>query len=130
MAVHPKSTVVFIEKLNVPFHIGVTEEERIFAQPVHIDVECELRDAVVAGDEVSQSLSYSTLAEKIRALAGDGRVRKLLETLAAHIADACLEDARIRVVVISLRKLGKIHDADAVGVTRRFIRMDQADYNR
>jgi dihydroneopterin aldolase len=60
-------------------------------------------------------VSYETIVEAIRDLAGDGHVN-LVETLAERIADICFMDARVVGARVRLEKLEVFCDAASAGV--------------
>ena len=60
-------------------------------------------------------VDYEAVAARVRRIVQDGHVR-LLETLAERLAEACLEDGRVRRVRIRVEKLDIFADVAAVGV--------------
>lgn len=106
---------VFIRNLVVACAIGVHAHERRGKQRVRIDVEidvvCEERPLE---DGIANVLSYETIVDGIRTIAGRGHVN-LVETLADRIADLCLADARARRARVRVEKLDIYPDAVGVG---------------
>jgi dihydroneopterin aldolase len=60
-------------------------------------------------------VDYEALVEQVRQLVGSRHV-SLVETLAEHIAELCLDDPRVRLARVRVEKLDAIADAAAVGV--------------
>jgi hypothetical protein len=60
-------------------------------------------------------LDYEKVANLVRSIVGSGHMR-LVETLAERIAEACLTDARVRLVRIRVEKLDVFPDAVSAGV--------------
>ncbi len=93
-----------IRGLQLRVHVGVPEHERRTAQTVEADI--VMRTAAsfeVMGDELPATVDYEAVAARIRALAG-GRPRKLIETLAAEIADCVLREFGAASVAVEVRK--------------------------
>jgi len=84
---------------------GVLPEERRTPQPFEVDLDLVLDTTAAArGDDLALSADYAAATE---AAAGvlRGPPRRLLETLAADVAAAVLEDGRVDAVTVVVRKL-------------------------
>ncbi|GAA5154668.1 hypothetical protein GCM10025768_26170 [Microbacterium pseudoresistens] len=83
---------------------GVFAHERADGQEFTIDLTLHLplKDAA-ASDDVADTVHYGELAEKVAAIVA-GEPVDLIETLAARIADAALEDERVRMVAVTVHK--------------------------
>jgi dihydroneopterin aldolase len=83
---------------------GVFEHERRDGQEFTIDLTLHLplRDAA-ASDDVTDTVHYGELAEKVAAIVA-GEPVNLIETLAERIADAVLEDDRVKLVQVTVHK--------------------------
>jgi dihydroneopterin aldolase len=83
---------------------GVFEHERRDGQEFTIDLtlHLSLHDAA-ASDDVTDTVHYGELAEKVAAIVA-GEPVNLIETLAARIADAVLEDRRVRFAQVTVHK--------------------------
>jgi dihydroneopterin aldolase len=68
-----------------------------------------------AKDELSRVVDYERVAGSVRKIVSEGHVR-LVETLAERIAEACLEDARVRIVRVRVEKLDIFADMESVGI--------------
>jgi dihydroneopterin aldolase len=95
---------VFVKNLVIPCKVGVTEKERAKKQNVVVDLEvfCDLRKAGKA-DDLSKSVSYSELQEKVTGIVGNGEF-KLLESLAEDVASLVLKDSIASRVVVTVKK--------------------------
>ena len=113
-------TKVFIENLRLALHVGAGSQERNAKQTVVINITLDIKNSEVVKDDLSLTVDYSDLTKQIRVLSSNRSKRRLLETLASEIADICLANSLISRVSITIRKLNKLPDTDAVGVTRVF----------
>jgi dihydroneopterin aldolase len=68
-----------------------------------------------ARDDLSRVVDYEAVADRVRAIVRSGHVR-LVETLAERLAEACMEDVRVRIVRIRVEKLDIFEDTASVGV--------------
>ena len=66
-------------------------------------------------DDLSRVVDYEAVAIRVRDIVHAGHVR-LLETLAERVAEACLEDDRVRSVRVRVEKLDIFPDVASVGV--------------
>lgn len=95
---------IIIKDLEVDAHVGVTEAER--AQPQHLLVTVELeRDLAEAGraDSEAATTRYDVVADMIRKVV-EGQPRKLVETVAAEIADTILHHKFASAVTVEVKK--------------------------
>ena len=90
--------------IDLPVHIGVPDEERAALQTVQADVimlaPCpfdELRD------DITSTIDYQAVANRLRSVAAE-KPRKLIETLAADIADCVLREFGAAAVTVEVRK--------------------------
>jgi dihydroneopterin aldolase len=84
---------------------GVLPEEQTRPQPFEVDVEL-LVDLTTAGksDALEDTVDYGAVSEAVSRVISSESFR-LLERLAARIAEVCRSDPRVVGVVIELRKL-------------------------
>ncbi len=83
---------------------GVYPRERTEGQTFIVDAALSVDTrAAAAGDDLSATADYGTIAEKIVALI-EGEPVNLIETLAERIASACLADPAVREVEITVHK--------------------------
>lgn len=114
-------TTVCIHGLQVTAYVGLANVERRQSQTVLVDVMCELASPDITKDEMTCSVNYAPIAQRIREIAKEN-TRKLIETFADEIAEVCFEYALVSRVTVSVRKPYKLQGSEAVGVTRIFER--------
>ena len=116
--------VILIERLKLPFFIGVHEMEKFRPQNVEISMRLFVdRRVRLAGDYAS----YATVSDYAieRSRAGD-HVR-LVEDLAADLAAKALEDRRVARVEVTILKNDIYPQAAGVGI--RIIETQPADHD-
>src|SRR5688572_840696 len=69
---------------------------------VDIELECDLSSACLS-DDVADTIDYVEIYNAAKAIM-EGEPAKLLESLAARIADAALEDSRVSSAWVRIRK--------------------------
>ena len=83
---------------------GVYTHERDEGQDFTIDLRLRLSlDQAAASDDVTDTVHYGELAEKVAAIVA-GEPVNLIETLAERIASAALEDERVQNVTVTVHK--------------------------
>lgn len=84
---------------------GVLPEEQARPQPFEVDIEL-LADLAHAGtsDALDDTVDYGAVSEAVSRVISSERYR-LLERLAARIAEVCRSDPRVLGVVVEVRKL-------------------------
>lgn len=84
---------------------GVLPEEQTRPQPFEVDIEL-LADLTHAGtsDALDDTVDYGAVSEAVSRVISSERYR-LLERLAARIAEVCRSDPRVLGVVVEVRKL-------------------------
>lgn len=95
------SVVIELAGLELEGRHGVFDEERAGLQPFVYDVELEVDEP--HADGLEQTVDYREVVALIREVSG-GRQFRLLETLAATLADAMLARFPARTVVVRVRK--------------------------
>ena len=78
-----------LQGLEVQAHHGVNEDERRDGQRFLVDVWLDVSEAALS-DRIEDAVDYREVAALVRDIS-DGRQFRLLEALAASIADAILE---------------------------------------
>ena len=122
---------VFIRDLVLPARIGIHDHERAQAQPVIINVDASVEEAVEGADTtttgtIADVVCYETLTKQIKEVLAGGHT-DLVEVLAEEIANRLLADARIIRLRIRLEKPEAIAEAAGVGVEiERLSRRDPA----
>lgn len=114
-----------IAGLSAECRLGVTEQERLRAQTVRIDLELSIDAAKAASrDDVRDAVDYAQLVGYVRGLAEE-RERRLIETLAEQIAAGVLKrfgPAEVQVRVAKRALPGIDHAAVSIRRTRGRIR--------
>ena len=95
---------ITIQDLEVHYHIGVPDEERVQAQRLLITVvmETDTRPAAER-DDLTRTIDYYEVSRRLLGL-GQGRSWKLLETLADEIATRVLGEFGASHVQVEIRK--------------------------
>jgi dihydroneopterin aldolase len=95
---------ITLRDLEVHYHIGVPDEERVHPQRLLISVEMEtdIRRAA-AGDDLAHTINYYAVSQRLLGL-GRGRSWRLIETLVSEIADLVLREFGARRVHVEVRK--------------------------
>jgi dihydroneopterin aldolase len=95
---------ITIADLEVFYCIGVPERERARPQRLLLSVELELDASRAArSDRLEQTIDYHAIAQDLLAY-GRGRSWKLLEALAANLADRIMSRHRPRRVTVEVKK--------------------------
>jgi len=103
---------VFVRGLIVEAGIGIHDHEHGRLQALAIDVALELTPAPV--ERLADTVDYETVARAARAIAASGHVG-LVETFAGRLAEACLQDERVRRCRVRIEKPGALDGAAAAG---------------
>lgn len=105
--------VILIDRLSLPFFIGVHEMEKFRPQNVEISLRMYVDRAVrLAGDYAS----YATVSDYAIELSRTGEHIRLVEELAADLARKALEDARVERVEVTVMKNDIYPQAAGVGI--------------
>jgi dihydroneopterin aldolase len=104
-------------------HHGVLEDERRDGQRFLVDVELDLaHEAAARTDDIEDAVDYRRVVARVRDVS-DARAYRLLEALAAALADVLLTDFPIDAVSVCVRKPDVVLDPPvefaAVRVQRR-----------
>jgi dihydroneopterin aldolase len=95
---------ITLRGLRVFARHGVLEQETRTGQEFVIDAVLWLDAApAAAGDDLSRTVDYGALADRLAGLAGGPPVR-LIETLAERLAVACLSDPLVQEAEITVHK--------------------------
>ncbi len=106
---------VFIRNLELIARIGIHGHEKGKPQPVRINLDLSVEDAVALEDRLENVVDYEAITAKIRAIVADGHIN-LAETLAERIAEAAFEDRRVRAARVRVEKLHALPGAELAGV--------------
>ena len=95
---------ITIEDLEVKFHVGVPDEERIEAQKLLITIVI-FKDlsSSAENDDISKTIDYFSVREEIKVL-GENQSWKLIETLANDICKLVLTNFKAETVRVIVKK--------------------------
>ncbi len=95
---------IALHGLRVRGHHGVFDHERRDGQDFVVDVTVWLDlSAAAASDDLADTLDYGALARHAAAVVG-GEPCRLIETVAARIADDLMADERLHAVAVTVHK--------------------------
>ncbi len=95
---------ITIVDLEVFVCVGVTDEERAKPQRLLVTVDMNYDFSIAAvSDRVEKTINYQTVADQLLKFV-EGRSWKLLEKLAANIADMILNEHRPQAVTVEIKK--------------------------
>ena len=95
---------ITVTDLEVFYHVGVPDEER--AQPQRLLLTIEMTadfSAAAHSDSIADTVDYFAVSQRLLKF-GEGRSWKLIEKLAAYLADAVLAEFRPAAVTIEVKK--------------------------
>jgi dihydroneopterin aldolase len=96
--------VIAIRGLEVFYHVGVPDAERVRAQRLLLDVEMETDvSGAAAGDDLTRTIDYYAVSRRLLRL-GEGRSWKLIERLAVEIAELVVAEFGAVRVTVEVRK--------------------------
>lgn len=105
---------ILIEELTLEMSIGILEHEKKNKQRVIIDIEISLNEKASYGDDISQTVSYAKVIEKIKKLS-ESKHFNLVETLAEDIASECMNYAMVTKTKVTVKKPDIISETKSVG---------------
>src|SRR5271166_5740036 len=95
---------ISIIDLEVYCHVGVLDEERAKPQRLLVTVEMESDFSKAAkSDGIADTIDYFAVTQRLLKF-GDGKSWKLIEKLAADIADAILSEFKPKSVAVEVKK--------------------------
>lgn len=95
---------VFVEKLVLAGKHGVGDDERATEQEFFIDISAEVDTRTVsATDDIEDTANYKDFVKIAREIV-EGPPCRLIETLAHKIAERILENHRVKLIRITIRK--------------------------
>ena len=119
---------IIIKNLEVFYRVGVPDEERSEPQRLLLTVAMTHDFAgAVRTDDLSQSIDYGAVSQRLLRF-GDGRSWRLIETLAANVADMILAEFGPQTVCVEVKKF-VIPEAQNVAVSLTRIRRDKETKN-
>ena len=106
---------IFIDDMRVDAHVGIFPRERAAPQTLEISLTFGVPDAAAANDDISDTIRYDEVIERIRRELGE-RHFNLLEALGEFVIGLMLEQFGAPWVKISIAKLGIMKGVRRVGV--------------
>ena len=95
---------ITIRELEVHYHVGVPDAERVRAQRLLLTVEMGGDfTAAAAADDLTRTIDYFAVTRRLIGL-GEGRSWKLIESLAVEIAGIVLSEFKAAQVSVEVRK--------------------------
>lgn len=104
-----------LEDYKVQAHIGALESEKHHTQEVLITVDVWVEDLPIDTDDLSAVYDYRAIVDAIENTLLLGHIQ-LQETLANHIANAILSDARVIATRVATRKTEALTKAKSIGI--------------
>ena len=100
----PTMDLITISDLEVQFHVGVPDAERVNPQRLLLSVELEadLREAART-DDLSKTIDYGAVSRRLVGL-GKDRSWKLIESLATEIASLLIAEFGVQGVTVEVKK--------------------------
>jgi FolB domain-containing protein len=107
---------VIIQDLRVRGILGIHDWERVTPREIVINITLytDTRRAART-DDIADCVSYSDVARKVRAYA-ESAARMTVEALANDLAELCLQEPKVRKVLVRVDKPGAVAEAASVGV--------------
>ena len=107
---------VFIKDLRVQCILGIHDWERVTPREILINITLYTNTRKAgAPDDMSECVNYSAMAKKIRAHT-ESAARLTVEALANDLAELCLQEPKVRKVLVRVDKPGAVAEAVSVGV--------------
>jgi dihydroneopterin aldolase len=95
--------VIEVEGLELRGYHGALQEEKTTGQQFVFDVRLVAHDAGIRSDQLVDTVDYTEVVARIRAVS-DGRRFNLIEALAAAVADDLLDNFPVSAVRVRVRK--------------------------
>ena len=107
---------VFVKDLEIEALLGIYPEEKAKPQRIIVNIDLSVKEGDdPTSDDIKNVVSYEIVVKKVERIVADGHVN-LVETLAEHIASACLTDKRVMAARVRIEKPDVIKNARSVGV--------------
>lgn len=102
--------------LTVDCIIGELPEERTRLQRLRVDASLTIGDAAATSDELSDTVDYAALTERIRQALVAAECR-MIERAAKVVLDVCRVEAGVRHAWVRVTKAGAIPGLESASVT-------------
>lgn len=117
----PHRQLIIARDMTLSCSLGVSESERAKPQRIRINLEVAVDPKRPSQDRVGEVVDYGRLVRDVRRTCLELKAR-LLETLAAAIAETCFEDDRVLSARVRIEKLDRYSDVGGIGVELHFAR--------
>jgi dihydroneopterin aldolase len=94
---------ISIVDLDVFYRVGVPDEERAKPQRLLLTVEMDFVFSAAKSDNIRDTIDYFTVSQRLLKF-GDGKSWKLIEKLAADIAEMVLSEFKPQSVTVEVKK--------------------------
>ena len=95
--------------------IGERADERNRLQRLRVDVELDVPETAAQTDELSDTVDYAALTERIRSALVAAKC-KMIERAAKVVAEVCLADEKVATVRVSVVKAGSVPHLESAEV--------------
>ena len=86
---------IVVRDLTLSSSIGVSTEERARPQRIRVNLEVDIEPKIPIADKITEVVNYGPLVGRVRTICAESTAR-LLETLAAQVAETCFLEERVR----------------------------------
>lgn len=108
--------LIHVRDLRLRTVIGIADWEQDHRQDVLVNLALHVdTSAAAASDAIEDTVDYKELRDRIVRLS-EGKPHGLLEALAQHIADLCLENPKVEAVDVTVDKPGALRFSRSVAV--------------
>ena len=109
--------IIFIEQLKISTTIGAHAFEQQIQQLIILDIAMQAElTAAICNDDLQYTIDYQQVSKVITNFVAK-QTFKLIESLAAAIADLLLQQFNISWIKLTLKKPGALPNTHCVGVT-------------
>lgn len=106
---------IFIEAFRVEARVGIYPREKLATQRLELDLTFGVPDSAARSDEISDTIDYSEVIERIRCELAD-RHFNLLETLGEFVVGILMDDFGAPWVKVRIAKIGVMRGVGRAGV--------------
>ena len=99
--------ILKLNEIEVDCVIGERAEERMRLQTLKIDVKLEISDMAAHSDNLSDTVDYAALTERIRSALVAAKCR-MIERAALVVAEVCKAECLVHSVQVAVTKSGAI----------------------
>ena len=101
--------------IDVDCIIGERPDERTRTQRLHVDIVLTIDDRAAETDELSDTVDYAALTEKVRAVLVAAKCR-MIERAAKVVCDVCLAESKVSAAEVTVTKSGAISHLESASV--------------